>query len=105
MPEVTEIQEVWALPDPPTPVSDETNEAAKAKYAEAQAAYNKAECILQWYLDSYLPMAAGFDFWGPTIRPFHLMTDKKKVNGDPSGKERVLVMVTSEAFGLLVYAN
>ena len=96
---------MWLLPNQPDPVADQTNEAAKAKFAKQKAEYDHAESILLWYLDSYLPMAAGFDFWGPTIRPFHLMTDKKEVPGDPSGKERVLVTVTSEAFGVLLYAN
>lgn len=33
------------------------------------------------------------------------MTDLAKVPGDPSGDEKVMVTVTSEAFGLLVYEN
>ena len=61
--------------------------------------------LLTWYLDSYLPFAVGLEFWGPNIRPFHLLSDKIMVDGDPSGKEKVLVTVTSEAFGQLVYAN
>ena len=50
-------------------------------------------------------MSAGLDFWGESIRPFHLVTDKMKVRGDPSGEKKVLVTVTSEAFGLMLYAN
>ena len=61
--------------------------------------------LLTWYLDSYLPFAVGLEFWGPNIRPFHLLSDKIMVDGDPSGKEKVLVTVTSKAFGQLVYAN
>ena len=33
------------------------------------------------------------------------MTDKEEVEGDPSGKKKVLVTVTSEAFALLLWAN
>ena len=61
--------------------------------------------LLTWYLDSFLPMAVGLEFWGPNIRIFRLLNDKIIVDGDPSGKERVQVTVTSEAFGHLVYAN
>lgn len=33
------------------------------------------------------------------------MTDLEEVEGDPSGKKKVLVTVTSEAFALLLWAN
>ena len=52
-------------------------------------------------MDKYLSMAVRLEYWGPNIRPFHLMTDKTNVDG----KQKVLVTVTSEAFGLLMFAN
>ena len=33
------------------------------------------------------------------------MTDKAEVPGDTSGKKKVLVTITSEAFGLVIFAN
>ena len=86
---------IWAFPL--APENDKQIDVKKAFDAHME--------LLTWYMDSFLPMAVGLEFWGPTICPFHLMTDKALVEGDPSGKEKVLVTVTSEAFGQLVYAN
>ena len=54
--------------------------------------------IFPWQLDltSGAQPFVPFTYW---------LTDKKEVPGDPSGKQRVLVAVTSEAFGALVCAN
>lgn len=90
-----EIENVWKLPEAP---SQDSPQEVKDKYSHAVT-------VLTWYLDKFLPMAAGQEYWGPHIRPFHLMTDKVDVEGDVSGKKKVLVTVTSEAFGILVYAN
>ncbi len=89
------MENVWDLGEAPEVDAD----------AQVVAEYARKVNILTWYLDEYLPMAVGLECWGPNIRPFHLMTDKVEVEGDPSGKKKVLVTVTSEAFGLLLYAN
>ena len=100
-----QIEKVWDIKEPGEEPGDEATEEEKAKWVAF-----KAECdfqleILLWYLDCFLPHAAGLEFWGPNIRPFHLMTDKLDVPGDKSGKKKVYVTITSEAFGLVVYAN
>lgn len=94
LPTTDEIENVWDLPV----VTEASSDADKAEYSR------KVD-ILTWYLNSFLPKAVGLEFWGENIRPFNLMTDTALVEGDLSGKKKVLVTVTSEAFGLLVYHN
>ena len=60
---------------------------------------NKAAFL--WYFDRFLPIAAGKHYWGEEIRYYHLPTDM----GNIRGKQKVLVTVTSEAFGLLNLEN
>jgi hypothetical protein len=52
-----------------------------------------------------MPLAVCLEFYGPNICPFCMMTDKALIEGDVSGKEKVLVTTTSEACAHLVYAN
>ena len=94
LPSTEEIEDIWNLP--------EVNEASSE---EEKAEYEKKVSLLTWYLDVFMPKAVGLEFWGELIRPYRLMTDTEVVEGDPSGKKKVLVTVTSEAFGLLVYHN
>ena len=91
LPEIDEIMESWNLGEAP---GDDAEEDAKEAYA-------RQVLILTWYLDEYVPMAVGVDWWGPETRPYKLMVDTT----DVEGKEKVLVTVTSEAFGLLQYEN
>lgn len=104
LPKLEEIEAVWDL-KPPGDKPDGANIDELADYNTKKIKYARQLEILTWYLDTYLPLAVGLEFWGPNIRPFKLMTDMKVVSGDPSGKKKVLVTITSEAFGLLVYAN
>ena len=54
-----------------------------------------------WYNNSYLPNAVGVAYWGPTIRPYNLPTDKFLI-----GKEmKMYVTPAGEAFGLIQYEN
>ena len=94
LPSTEEIEDVWNLP-----------EVTEASSDKEKKDYEKKVTILTWYLDSFLPKAVGLEFWGDLIRPYRLMTDTELVEGDVSGKKKVLVTVTSEAFGLLVYHN
>ena len=94
LPTCDKIENVWDLPE----VTDASSEEDKAKYA-------KKVDILTWYLDIFLPKGVGLEYWGDNIRPFNLMTDTALVDGDLSGKKKVLVTVTSEAFAILVYHN
>lgn len=91
LPEIDELMESFNLGEAPGDDAD----------AKDLAAYTRQVKILTWYVDQYVPMAVGVDWWGPEIRPFKLMTDTTELEG----KQKVLVTVTSEAFGLLQYEN
>ena len=106
MPTVEDLEKVWELPDYP---GDNPEEGASAEDQALHAAlldeFEKKKVLLTWYADNYLEKAAGLEFWGQSIRPFSYLTDKAEVPGDPTKVKKVLVTVTSEAFGRLVYAN
>lgn len=108
MPTVEEIETVWDLPDRPTePVPGGNGpdyEEALANYQRDLAWYMKKEQLLTWYASEYISMTVG-ETWGNTQKCTKLMTDKVMLQDDPSGKEKVLVSVTSEAFGQLIYKN
>ena len=105
LPTLEEIEKVWELNPPGEAPSDSATPEEKAKHVEDAAKHEKELELLTWYLDSFLPNAVGLEFWGPNVRPFRLMTDKFDVPGDPSGKKKVLVTITSEAFALVIFAN
>lgn len=108
MPTVEEIENVWNLPEPTKAPEggEESKEDKKARLnSPEQKKYDRAVKILVWWMDSFMPYAVGLECWGPNIRPFHKMTDKQFIEGDVSGKEKVLVTTTSEAFAYLLYAN
>jgi hypothetical protein len=91
LPTNEELKRVWDIPEVPSEdASEEVNDS-----------YTRKKAVLVWYLDSWLPMMAGPEFWGPLTRPYKLMTDFTDVNG----KEKVLVTVTSEGFGLMIFEN
>jgi hypothetical protein len=104
-----EIENVWNLREPPKTSEGDKPESEEAKQARCnspeQKKYDRGVEILVWWMDSFMPMAAGLECWGPNICPFHKMTDKQFIEGDVSGKEKVLVTTTSEAFAYLLSAN
>ena len=57
--------------------------------------------LLIWYYDRYLPAAARKEYWGDDVRYYKLYTDTINLKG----KRKVLVTITSEAFGLLQLRN
>ncbi len=106
MPTVKEMEQVWDLPPAPEIPEDETKEAKlERQNSPEQKKYDRAVKILVWWMDSFMPYAVGLEFWGPNIRPFHLMTDKQFIEGDVSGVEKVLVTTTSEAFAYVLFKN
>jgi hypothetical protein len=94
LPTLEEMMNPWTIPD----FGENTTEEEAAKLA-------RKEAILLFYVDSFLPAAVGLEHWGPERRPNHLLTDEVEVHMDPSRKKKVMVTVTSEAFGLVVYEN
>ena len=112
LPTVEEIETVWDLPQKPTePVrGDEDEETpefteAMAKYTEDLAFYAKKEKLLTWYCTEYLTYAVGVETWNNTNKCTKLITDVEKVQQDISGKKKVLIPVTSEAFGQVMFKN
>lgn len=96
LPTVEEIEKVWDLPQS---IDDEASEEEKAECAR------KVQ-ILTWYLDDYLEKCVGLEYWGPSLRCFNLLTDKKTLdNISYLGENMVLVTITSEAYAQVLYKN
>lgn len=69
---------------------------------ELEKPENKTEKeLFLWYYDQWLAAILPKEFWKPDIRYYNLMTDKI----DIAGQQKVLVTVSSEAFGLLMWEN
>ena len=104
-----DIETIWDIPDKPTePVQggDDANYAeAMTDYTNDLAIYKEKLALLQWYATDFLPMAAGVETWGPVQKCTKLLTDKVMLEDDNSGKAKVLVPVTSEAFGQVMFKN
>ena len=106
---VEDIETIWDIPDKPTePVQggDDANYAeAMTDYTNDLAVYKKKVGLLQWYATDFLPMSAGVETWGPVQKCTKLLTDKVMLEDNNSGKAKVLVPVTSEAFGQVMFKN
>ena len=104
LPTIEELENVWDIPEEPLDPNEE-NEGFLPEDVrftpEYAAEYNRKVYLLTWYLDVWLPMVNGVQWWGPMIRPYKLMTDLTDVRGE----QKVIVTITSEAFGLLIYEN
>ena len=83
--------DVWNVPEAPPDTASK----------EIKDYYHRKVLILTWYGDVFIPMTCGVDWFGPNIRPYQLMTDTVSINGE----DKVLVTVTSEAYGLLQFEN
>lgn len=108
MPTIEQIENVWIIPECPEPEDPDCETKSEEKARKNSPEYKKyvfAIDLLTWWMDVFMPMAVGLEFWGPNIKPFHLMTDKVMVHGDVSGVEKVLVTITSEAYAFQTYAN
>jgi len=89
LPTVEEMEAVWDFD--PEDMCDSANQ--------------EKQVLLLWYLDDWLPEVVGHDFWDQTNRTTRRVTDKIHLPGDKSGNKKVLVPITGEAFGLLMFAN
>jgi len=58
-----------------------------------------------WHTDVWLPEAVGLENFGETTRSTNLITDKVALSIDIKKEKKVLVPITGEAFGLLMFAN
>ena len=66
-----------------------------------QPKYKTAKELFLWYFDQWLPAILPREFWRDNIRQYKLLTDTVEI----AGKQKVLVTVASEAFGLLMWEN
>ena len=83
VPTIEQMKDVYNLPD------------------KSHEDYEHKKKFLLWYVDRYLPAAAGEASYGKTVRLYYMATDRKNIRG----KERVLVESASEAFGWLLLEN
>ena len=72
---------------------------SEASLNEAENATKKE--LFLWYYDQWLAAILPREFWKEDIRYYNLLTDTI----DIAGKQKVLVTVSSEAFGLLMWEN
>ena len=127
LPSIEEIEQRWDIPDEPEepeqPNVDDyllgDDAPGKDKYDEdmnvygqdmevynaAYAAYERKVWVLTWFLDKYLPLAVGPEYWGTNQRLNNLLTDKIILPGDKSKKKKCLVTSSSEAFSVMLYKN
>jgi hypothetical protein len=66
-----------------------------------QPKYKLEKELFLWYYDDWLPAILPREFWREDIRYYKLLTDTVEI----AGKQKVLVTVASEAFGLLMWEN
>ena len=85
------------------PTCDEILEVLKFSVDHFENPENKKDKkILLWYMDRWLPIAIGLEYWDDKYRHYCLPTDKLKMR---DGVDRLYCTTSSEAFGLMVYDN
>lgn len=72
------------------------------KGANANATESQRE-LLTWYLDQYVAMSAGNDYWGEKQKLYNRLIDSAPIGLKEEAK--VLVTITSEGFGLFLFEN
>ncbi len=95
-------QTVWWNRHRALPEREEIWDVLQLSEAELEKPENsvKKELFL-WYYDQWLPAVLPREFWKEDIRYYKLLTDTIEL----AGKQKVLVTVSSEAFGLLMWEN
>ena len=102
MPTVEEIKSVYDMPPEPKEPNEDAADAEKEQCQVDKARYDRKKTIFVWYLNEWLPWAAGLEHWGPEIRIQKLPTDTILL---ATGEEKVCVTCASEAYGLAVFEN
>ena len=122
LPTFEEIENVWDIPEDPEPAGEQPmvdDYPDKHKYDAAmnswkndcdqfkvdQAEYDRKVEILTWFLDKFMPLVVGLEYWNQDLRKKHLLTDKVFLPGDKSKEEKTLVTSSSEAFAVLTFRN
>jgi len=85
------------------PTTKDILDILQSNQAELEKPENEnAKKVLLWYLDRWLPIVHGTEYWDDKYRHYKLQTDEIAFR---DGVSRELCTVESEAFGLLVYDN
>ena len=97
MPTIEELENVWDIPTEPLDPNEENEGVLPEDVCFMPEHADEYNCkrkvyLLTWYLDVWLPMVNGVQWWGPMIRPYKLMTDLTDVRGE----QKVIVTITSE---------
>jgi len=95
--------ELWVMQDQQLPTTEDIVNILQSRPAELEKPENaKAKQVLIWYIDRWLPIVHGSEYWDEKYRHYQLQTD---VIPFRDGVSRELCTVESEAFGLLCYDN
>ena len=65
-------------------------------------AHKKQKALVIWYVDRWLPVVAGQKFFSDKMRERYFPAEKVKTFGK---EKKVLVPISSEAFGILTIDN
>jgi hypothetical protein len=104
LPEVSELRDVWQYEERPLNQGDYQDgvEPDSPRFTpEYHAKYERKMKLTLWYFDDYMTMMAGTQYWGNDVKTRYLPTDMMEVEGE----RKVIVTITSEAFGFLLYEN
>jgi hypothetical protein len=104
LPEVNEIKMLWYYEETPLHMGeyDDGVEPDSVRFTkEYHDEYERKMKLTLWYFDDYMTMIAGTQYWGNDVKTRFLPTDMM----DLEGEQKVIVTITSEAFGILLYEN
>jgi hypothetical protein len=104
LPEVTEIKKLWYYEERPLHMGEYEDgvEPDSGRFTkEYHEKYERKMKLTLWYFNDYMTMIAGTQYWGNDVKTRFLPTDMM----DLEGEQKVIVTITSEAFGILLYEN
>ena len=104
MPKVSEIVDLWHYEERPLHMGEYEDgvELDSGRFTkEYHEKYEQKMKLTLWYFDDYMTMIAGTQYWGNDVKTRFLPTDMM----DLEGEQKVIVTITSEAFGILLYEN
>jgi hypothetical protein len=104
LPKVSELRDVWVYEERPLipgEYEDGVEPDSPRFLQQYHEKYERKMKLSLWYFDNYMTMIAGTQYWGNNVKKWFLPTDMM----DLEGEQKVIVTITSEAFGFLLYEN
>ena len=104
LPKVSEIMDLWNYEERPLHMGeyedgvDPDSGRFTKKYHDK---YVRKMKLTLWYFDDYMTMISGTQYWGNNVKTWFFLTDMMELEGE----QKVIVTITSEAFGILLYKN